>query len=50
MKRFVLIVFLVGIIFLIIGIPLWITAVVQMLKYVPENKLITKQGVMRNTY
>jgi len=33
---------IVGIIFLIIGIPLWITAVVQMFKCVPKNKLITK--------
>ena len=32
----------IGSVFLLLGIPFWLISVVQMLKYVPQNKLITK--------
>jgi len=31
-----------GIVFLALGIPFWLAAVVQMIQYVPKNRLITK--------
>jgi len=31
-----------GSVLLILGVPFWLISVVQMLKYVPQNKLITK--------
>ena len=33
---------IIGIILLVVGVPLWLTAVFQMVKYVPQNMLITK--------
>jgi protein-S-isoprenylcysteine O-methyltransferase Ste14 len=33
---------IIGAVLLITGIPFWLIAVIQMLKYVPKNKLITK--------
>lgn len=35
-------VFIIGTVLLILGIPFWIISVVQMLKYVPQKKLITR--------
>ena len=33
---------IIGSVLLVFGIPFWLISVVQMLKYVPQNKLITK--------
>ena len=33
---------IIGIALLVIGVPIWLTAVYQMVKYVPQNMLITK--------
>ena len=33
---------IIGLVLLVLGIPFWLISVVQMLKYVPQNKLITK--------
>jgi protein-S-isoprenylcysteine O-methyltransferase Ste14 len=33
---------IIGMVFLVLGIPFWLISVIQMLKYVPQNKLITK--------
>jgi len=40
--NFGLIGIIIGSVFLVLGIPFWLISVVQMLKYVPQNKLITK--------
>ena len=33
---------IIGAVFLVLGIPFWLVSLVQMLRYVPQNKLITK--------
>jgi protein-S-isoprenylcysteine O-methyltransferase Ste14 len=33
---------IIGSVLLVLGVPFWLISVVQMLKYVPQNKLITK--------
>jgi len=33
---------IIGAVLLVLGIPFWLISVVQILKYVPQNKLITK--------
>jgi len=33
---------IIGAVILIFGVPFWLISVIQMLKYVPQNKLITK--------